>query len=39
MSMPIAANNPAMGVVDSLQESPLENEMAARQADALSRQL
>jgi hypothetical protein len=38
-SMPIAANNPAMGVVDSLQESPMENEMAARQADALSRQL
>jgi hypothetical protein len=39
MSMPLAANNPPMGVVDSLQESPLENEMAARQADALSRQL
>jgi hypothetical protein len=38
-SMPIGANNPAMGVVDSLQESPMENEMAARQADALSRQL
>ena len=38
-TLPLAANNPAMGVVDSLQESPLENELAARQADALSRQL